>query len=76
MLSESDPPQNTHPLLSSVNAYKTMSRFFSSSRQLAKVLKWKFNGTTENVDWVKSLLEAAVEHLPELKERVDSAVVK
>ncbi|KAM3418250.1 hypothetical protein BST61_g4251 [Cercospora zeina] len=52
-----------------------MSRFFSSSRQQAKALKWKLNGTTENVDWVKGLLEAAVDHLPEIKDQVDSAIV-
>lgn len=53
-----------------------MSRFFSSSKRLAKTLKWKLIGTTENVAWATAAVEAAVEHVPELKDRVDSAVVK
>ncbi|SMY26742.1 unnamed protein product [Zymoseptoria tritici ST99CH_1A5] len=52
-----------------------MSRFFSSSKRLAKTLKWKLIGTTENVAWATAAVEAAVEHVPELKDRVDSAVV-
>ncbi|GAB7356017.1 hypothetical protein MBLNU459_g6638t1 [Dothideomycetes sp. NU459] len=52
-----------------------MSRLFSTSRRLAKALKWKLNGTTAQIDWVKRIVEAAVEALPELKDRVDSAMI-
>ncbi|KAI9721897.1 MAG: hypothetical protein M1828_004992 [Chrysothrix sp. TS-e1954] len=52
-----------------------MPRFFSSSQQLAKTLKWKLNGTTDNVGWAKPILENAVDVVPRLRARVDSAVI-
>lgn len=53
-----------------------MSRMFSSSARRAKELKWKLNGTTEDVSWVKDLLNQAVDQAPGLAGKVDSGVIK
>jgi len=52
-----------------------MSRVFSSSAHLIKELKWKLNGTTEDVDWVKKLLNEAVDKAPGLAGKVDSGII-
>jgi hypothetical protein len=53
-----------------------MSRVFSSSAHLIKELKWKLNGTTEDVDWVKKILNEAVDKAPGLAGKVDSGIIK
>ena len=53
-----------------------MSRMFSSSARRIKELKWKLNGTTEDVDWVKQLLNEAVDKAPGLAGKVDSGIIK
>ncbi|KAK4560703.1 hypothetical protein LTR86_005281 [Recurvomyces mirabilis] len=52
-----------------------MARAFSTSSKLAKTLKWKLNGTTEDVDWVKTIVEAVVDVVPELYAKADSAII-
>jgi len=49
---------------------------FSASARAAKALKWKLNGTTQQVDWAKKILESAVDEVPELATKVDSAIIK
>jgi hypothetical protein len=53
-----------------------MSRLFSSSTKIAKALKWKYNGVTEDVDWAVRALERAVDVVPGAAEKVDSAMLK
>lgn len=53
-----------------------MSRMFTTSARRIKDLKWKLNGTTEDVDWVKNLLDEAVDQVPGLAGKVDSGIIK
>ena len=53
-----------------------MSRVFSTSARRIKEIKWKFNGTTEDVNWVKNLLNEAVDQAPGLAGKVDSGIIK
>ena len=53
-----------------------MSRVFSTSARRIKELKWNLNGTTEDVDWVKKLLNEAVDKVPGLDGKVDSGIIK
>lgn len=43
---------------------------FSTSARSIKELKWKLNGTTQNVDWVKAALHEAVDQVPGLAEKM------
>ncbi len=52
-----------------------MSRLFSTAVRRVKALKWKLNGTIEDVEWVKDLLNKAVDQTPGLAEKVDSGIV-
>jgi len=39
-------------------------------------MEWKLNGTTEDVNWVKNLLNEAIDQAPELAGKVDSDIIK
>ena len=56
--------------------FPNMSRMFATSSRRIKELKWKLNGTTEDVSWVKNLLNEAVDQAPGLAGKVDSGIIK
>ena len=53
-----------------------MSRLFSTSARRVKKLVWKLNGTTEDVDWAKNMVNEAIDEVPGLAEKVDSGMIK
>ena len=53
-----------------------MSRVFSTSARHIKELKWKLNGTTEDVNWAQNILNKAVDQLAGLADKVDSGIIK
>ncbi|KAI9681154.1 MAG: hypothetical protein M1817_002436 [Caeruleum heppii] len=52
-----------------------MSRMFSTSGRVAKALNWKLIGTKQPIEWVKTTVEAAVDQVPGLAGKVDSATI-
>lgn len=53
-----------------------MSRTFSTAVQKLKSLSWSNRGTTQDVAWVKQYAENAVDLVPQLLDKVDSATVQ
>lgn len=52
-----------------------MSRAFSTAVRNLKALAWSQRGTTKDVTWVKHYAEDAVDLVPQLLDKVDSATV-
>lgn len=55
---------------------KEMSRAFSTAARALKSLTWSNKGTTQDVSWVKSYAENAVDLVPQLLDKVDSGTVQ
>lgn len=53
-----------------------MSRAFSTAVRALKSLSWNDRGTSQNVAWVKNYAENAVDHVPQLVDKVDSGTVQ
>lgn len=53
-----------------------MSRAFSTAARALKSLTWSNKGTTQDVTWVKQYAEDAVDLVPQLVDKVDSATVQ
>lgn len=53
-----------------------MSRFLSTSARRIKELKWKLDGTTEDVVWATKSVNEAVEKVPGLAAKVENGIIK
>ncbi|KID87141.1 hypothetical protein MGU_05919 [Metarhizium guizhouense ARSEF 977] len=51
-------------------------RHFSTSAVLKKLLKWKLNGTTEEISWVKTSVESRIDHVPALAKKATKAIIE